>query len=444
MAEVIVDSVTRVRLKDLSLHLRQKLLDKFTLPNKTYYILQKMGKKARVPKTIICYVLTREYLLLPRFSYVLLQSLGFTVKEQFAEGEPVTFEKPHHELRDYQVEALDVALATGFGVITMPPGAGKTITGVSLIRELGRTAVWLAHTRELCDQAVEQLSTIGKVCPYYKTKRIRGEPIVVTTVQSLYNGVPPEIEDAGVVILDEAHHAPARTFVEVLSQLKARYKFGLTATPKRSDGLTPLMNWTLGPIIYKLTHNKLQERGQLVVPKIVKVDTGVLPLFAEDYTQLVNLLCAHEHRNRLIIKTIAENAHRYCLVCCARISHCNTLYKMLKEKYPDISAAVLTSKVPVKVREKIMERWRDKKINVVFATTIAEEGLDVKHLDRLFLVYPLKPGRRLTQAVGRVMRPAGGKKDAIVFDFVDPQLQGLFERRCTAYQKIGCEIDHSC
>jgi superfamily II DNA or RNA helicase len=131
------------------------------------------------------------------------------------------------------------------------------------------------------------------------------------------------------------------------------------------------------------------------------------------------------------------------MVLSERVAHCYVLRKLLSDVAPDVSSAVLVGGVPKKKRQEIVECLRNKKIQVVFATNpLAEEGLDLPHLDRLFLTCPSRNKRKVIQAVGRIMRPCEGKKDAVVFDFIDVKvgiLSSQGESRKRMYEELRQE-----
>lgn len=75
---------------------------------------------------------------------------------------------------------------------------------------------------------------------------------------------------------------------------------------------------------------------------------------------------------------------------------------------------------------------------------LAKEGLDIPRADRLFLVQPVRDATAIQQSVGRIMRPAPGKRDAIVYDFVDawvPTCQSQWSARKTVYRKLNATIE---
>jgi superfamily II DNA or RNA helicase len=116
---------------------------------------------------------------------------------------------------------------------------------------------------------------------------------------------------------------------------------------------------------------------------------------------------------------------------------------MLQDRMPDKKIEILKGTMGKKERESVMQRVKDKQVDILLATQLAREGLDIVHLDRLFLATPKKAAAAVQQEVGRIMRPATGKSDAIVYDFWDSKtgiLQAQFWKRRAVYKQIGMNL----
>jgi len=336
-------------------------------------------------------------------------------------------------LRSYQEPAVKKALQAKSGILQAPCGSGKTIIGLNIIARAGQPALWLVHTKDLMEQALDrieeylqiprdEIGTIGD------GKQIIGDNITVGMVQSLERRLDIQLVNKfGLVMLDEAHHAPARTFSQVVGAFPALYRFGLTATPHRRDGMHPLMYYTIGYTIHKISTAELVWSGELVAPKFELVPTEFSFQYDDDYAKMIKTLTEDEGRNKLIIQRVAEEAKagHYCLVLSERVAHCGCLHRMLMQTAPDVRAAVLIGELGRAARRTVLNGLRNKELNAVFATKVADEGLDIAHLDRLFLATPYRAAHKVKQQMGRVMRPAEGKEDAVVYDFVDERVQVL-------------------
>ena len=145
-------------------------------------------------------------------------------------------------------------------------------------------------------------------------------------------------------------------------------------------------------------------------------------------------------RNATIIYRVmqAVDNGRQVLVLSDRVEHCETLAKHLSE-YRLRSAAFVGS-VSKKKRQLILEQANSRELDVICATTVADEGLDLPGLDTVMLTTPSKALNRVQQRIGRVMRPHPDKKDPLVIDLVDEpgSLRGIAKKRLRLYTRLGC------
>ena len=165
----------------------------------------------------------------------------------------------------------------------------------------------------------------------------------------------------------------------------------------------------------------------------------------DDYSTLLTQLTQNECRNRLIVDTIAQHAPgHYSLVLSERVEHLTILQDLLTQVIPSLRTATLTGRMSRQDRREVMARVQDREIDVLFATQLAREGLDIVHLDQLFMTCPKRAAAAVEQECGRVMRPAEGKTGAAVWDFWDsgnPMLRGQFWRRRDVYRRLGMAVD---
>jgi superfamily II DNA or RNA helicase len=378
---------------------------------------------------------------------------------------------PALELRDYQRLALDRMVTARQGFVVMPCGAGKTVTGIATICAIGQPALVIVHTKDLMRQWAEQIRDLVNIVPgqFGGGKKQLGE-ITVATVQTLKR-LPAEAFDDlarrfGCVIVDEAHHTPASTFQDVLAEIPARYRFGLTATPTREDGLTPLLRMTLGDQLFSIDYKELVNRGHLEDPEIKIIETGFThtwewpegyePEVNEDgneekpdpssvHQQCMTRLCEDAERNSLISSIAindADDGHSI-LILSDRVEHCLEIEKWIWAETmmtnADHSCIALTGQTPTKDRAVILEAFKNGQIKILIATTLADEGLDVPRLSRVILAYPGKSVARTTQRLGRLMRPFPGKGKPVLYDFVDKAVPPLWKqarRRISTYRKL--------
>ena len=357
----------------------------------------------------------------------------------------------HITLRDYQEQAVQELLNTGSGLVVAPCGAGKTTIGIGAISALPTRALVLVHTLDLAMQWVtrckEQLNIDATVIgggDNDDTGRV-----VVATIQSLIRWRWDELyqwsvdNEFGLCILDEAHHVPAHTFSRVLMAIPSTYRLGLTATPERNDGLTKLLYWHFGDVLKEISTKNMVDAGRVMAPRVEQLFTGWEPPATRvDWPILINKMCGDTDRNEKIIGRICEllNAGRQVLVLSDRVAHCVDLAEELADA--GFSAAALVGTMSKKKRAAVLKAADSGELRAIFATTVADEGLDLPSLDTVVLTSPTKAMGRVQQRIGRIMRVAENKQTPLVVDCVDRSgaLFALSKKRMKLYRELGCEV----
>lgn len=347
------------------------------------------------------------------------------------------------DLRPYQSAALDAAMSVGGGVVRAPCGAGKTVIGLAAVAAVGRRALILVHTLDLAKQWRARLKTqlgVASVGMIGGGKDDREHPVVIATIQTLARWDWWDLlafgKGFGLVVLDEAHHAPAATFTAVLSALPARVRIGLTATPEREDGLTDLLWWSFGREVYGIDHAALLRSGALVLPDLRVVRTGWAPGEADGvpWHEQIAALVDDADRHALLIgevRALLDDGRRV-LVLSERVEHCEQLAT-------ELGGRALTGKKKAATRAEIIAAAHEGSLRLVCGTTVADEGLDIPGLDAVVLATPCKALGRIEQRIGRIMRPDAGKRRPIVVDFVDDwgPLLGQARKRRQVYARLG-------
>lgn len=350
------------------------------------------------------------------------------------------------QLRDYQKAALRAWEASGrSGVVIAPCGAGKTTLGLAAVASCPTSALILCHTNDLVvqwrDRVQQQLGLTATLVGGGKA----GEParVTIATFQTLARWpwwIRHEwAKNFGLVIVDEAHHAPANTFAEVLLSLPPRHRLGLTATPTRPDGLTDLLWWHLGPACYEVSQSGLVETGDVMPPEIERFNLDLIPQPRMDWGRMLTQLSVDEDRNDALLARAHRLLHdgRQLLILSERVEHCEFLAAQLAAA--GWAASALHGGMSKKDRARVLLEASEGRIRCVTATTVADEGLDLPGLDALLLATPCSPRAtgRLQQRVGRICRPRAGKRQPLVVDAVDPGLEPLFKKRMKLYEKLG-------
>ena len=432
----------------------ERLRRDLSFPNPEFISRRRMGRQvAGVPERIDCLVEHRDgWIDIPRGAVDLLRKrlteVGVAVDFQDqrtlhpAAGFPVTV-----ELRPYQAEAVEKMRRGVQGTVVMPCGGGKTVAGTAAIGAVDQPTLVVVHTHDLLEQWRETIRRIlGVEAGVVAEGGCDPSAVTVATVQTLVR-LPFDRLDAlaarfGCVIVDEAHHAPASTFQAVLSRMPARYRYGLTATPQREDGLTSLLDFTLGERLFEISYAELVAQGYLDSPEVRPVYSSFSFAYAgpEDHQACMSALVDDAERNDLVAELAAREAREghSVLVLSGRVEHCRRLARLIAGH--GVRAEVLVGAVKKPERRRILEELRAGDLPVVVASTLADEGLDVPRLDRIVLAFPGRTKGRTAQRIGRLMRPHPDKQGAVLFDIVDaavPPLLRQYRERRRIYERLA-------
>lgn len=434
-------------------------------PNPEYIKNERMGYwNGRTPRELRLYEWDGNTLILPfgvcRDIMPLLN--GYRVYCDFRQDNVISYGGENIPLYDYQRDAVTKMVEAKYGILKSKTGSGKTQMGIALIKLHRRRALWLCHTADLLNQSRDramQYMDPGVIGTITEGKVNVGVGVTFATVQTMANLELTQYRDYwDVVIVDECHRvaSSAKTFTryeKVLNHLAARHKFGLTATPERSDGLIQATFALLGNVMYEVPDAAIADRVMKVRIHPVTTDTELTEDCLNDdgtfnYVKLIETLTSDWDRNKLIAREIMAEKDHSCLILSDRLNQLETLRRMLPYDMQEKSAFIngkMQSKKAKAEREQAIEDMRTGKKKYLFASySLAKEGLDIPILDRLFLASPAKYSAIITQSVGRICRTADGKKTPVVFDFVDDQIGfclGAYRKRCTSYRKMHAEIE---
>ena len=334
------------------------------------------------------------------------------------------------ELKDHQQEALDNLSdmrnrKETIALLYHATGTGKTVTAVSDAKRMGGRVLYIAHTKDLITQAADTFrslwpeASLGLFVENYKETATQ---IVCASVQSLALNLEFFLPDAfDYFIVDEAHHATAETYQKVLAYFTPRFTLGLTATPERADGNNILD-------IFKNTAHRLDiqtavEIGELVPVRCIRIHTNIDMTKVRFNSVQYNIRDLESkifvpERNRLIVDTWMQYVRdKRTVIFCASIRHAEQIAEMLTAQ--GISAMAVSGSMKLAERNEATERFAQKKIMVLCACDLLNEGWDCPETEVLFMARPTMSKVLYTQQLGRGMRLSEGKEHLMVFDFVD-------------------------
>lgn len=415
--------------------------NELVLPNPEYAKKERMGFwVGDTEKEIALYIEDGNDLVLPfgcleNVWAMGKDTIGFEYELDFSPIQPLNLQGDIN-LYPYQQNALEALVRGKNGILEAPCGSGKTQIGLALIKELGGRALWLTHTQKLLQQSKERCERYykGDFGTITEGKISLGKDITFATVQTMSNVDPRIYANAfNTVIVDECHRASGtptqlHMFYKVVSNCKARHKYGMSATLTRADGLIKSVYAILGEKLHTITEDEIGDKIIRAEHRVVEVPITYSPSdYCQydgtlDYGKLLTLLCEDKYRAMLIAKNAIDArmaGRKKQLILTARVAHAS----MLQQLIPNSSLVVGS----------VAEKNRDYSASILIATyALAKEGLDIPELDTLHLATPTKDKSTVIQSVGRIERNIEGKKQPIVYDYVDksiPYCVGAYTKR---------------
>lgn len=373
----------------------------------------------------------------------------------------LALEMPDHTsplpLRPYQQQALDaVAEAEARGVrrqlVVLPTGSGKTVVLATLVHRRPGRALVLAHREELISQAAAKLAQVGGSLDIGVIKAQRDDAdtrVVVASVQTLVN--PARLARAGkfsTVIVDEAHHAVAATYMAILEGLgcladDGPLTVGFTATAGRSD------NVGLGVVWQEITYQRgivqMIAEGYLCDVRAIEIgsdfDLGNVQVRAGDYTD-ASLGAELERSDALLAAARAYQKYardRQGVAFTPTIATAHALAAELTAL--GIPAEAVDGRMHIDDRRRVLRRLHSGEIQVVSNAAVLTEGWDEPAVSCALMLRPTKSATSFAQMAGRVLRPfvgkVGGKPyvkdDALILDVAGSSQLGL----CTIADLAG-------
>ncbi|HJM55701.1 MAG TPA: DNA repair helicase XPB [Planctomycetota bacterium] len=370
--------------------------------------------------------------------------IGFPVDDcgGFVEGDPLdvrlrttTLGGEPFGLRDYQQRAADAfhaggAASGGSGVVVLPCGAGKTVTGMAAMAKVGaKTLILTTNTvavrqwkQELLDKTELTEDQVGEYTGDCKEVR----PVTITTYQMVTwrRSKAEEFEHLslfgrenwGLVIYDEVHLLPAPVF-RVTAELQARRRLGLTATLVREDGKEDEVFCLIGPKRYDVPWKVLEGQGFIANAKCVEVR---VPL---DDAERANYLAAG---SRSKFRIASENAAKTAVVQALLGLHAGDRVLIIGQYIDQVShlagilnAPLITGKTPQADREDLYAKFRTGEVSTLVVSKVGNFAIDLPDANVAIQISGTFGSRQEeAQRLGRILRPKSDGSDASFYAVV--------------------------
>ena len=415
-----------------------------------------------IPRYIDCSKETDSELILPRGNFAEITEMlkkaevNYKISDARESGDEVdvVFKS---ELYEEQKAALRELLKSDFGVLSAGTGFGKTVTTAALIAERKVNTIIIVQNHNLLEQWKKSIKeflgiTAGTIAGgKNKATGIIDIAIVNSLTEKGSDEVRPRSYKYGMVIVDECHHVSAFTTENLINSFKAKYVYGLTATPVRRDGHQHIIFMQCGPVLYSTTTkqmNEVQGFAHYFQPRFTSFHTieqkeGKEPGINDYYEKM----CQSEARNQLIIEDVIKSVEkgRTPLILSDRISHLEYLEEKLKFSAKNV--ILITGKGTQKQKKEQLEKLKsvseDESLIVLATGKYAGEGFDLPRLDTLMLALPFSWKGMLQQYCGRLHRNFEGKEEVQIFDYVDiriPTFDRMYQNRLKGYKQLEYKL----
>lgn len=357
-------------------------------------------------------------------------------------------------LRDYQLDAVKKAVAAKQGILRIGTGGGKTECACAITKYLGLRTLFMVTTRELLYQtrdrflkrlgaSEDEIGIIGD--GHWKP----GTWVTIATVDTLSARLDHQecqdlLKNTEVLFADESHHMGSDTWYQVCMMCNAEYRYGLSGTPlDRTDGANLRLLAAIGPIIVDISNKFLVERGVLAKTHIIftKVTQPVLKkklAYATAYKQGV---VDNEYARQLVLDWTKcfYNEGLSTLILVEELTHGRAIDEALWTQMGDefIPHLFIHGEEDTDTRAQALKDFGERRLPVLIASRILDEGVDVPTIDALILAGSRKSRIKTMQRLGRGLR--GDKLIAVEFaNFTNDYLLRHSLQRYEDYKKEDC------
>lgn len=328
----------------------------------------------------------------------------------------------------------------------MATGGGKSIVIAEVARTSrhgvagGKRVVVLAHREELVEQNAQEVRDIApdlRVGVVQAGSNQTQAHVVSASVATLaVPGRRAQLRDVGLLIIDEAHHAPAKSYVDVLTHFgcleggpaaarrsagSTAVALGLTATMVRGDDRALGDIWQ--EIVYVKETSELIAEGYLVRPVGIRVRVDDLQLgkvrkHAGDYSQKgLGDAIEDSMAPKKIVEALREHAHdRQTLLFAPLVHTAEVIRDALREG--GFTAELVHGGTPREERRRVLQAYRDGSVQIICNAMVFTEGTNLPMTSAIVIARPTMNPGLFVQMVGRGLRLWPGKRDCIVLDVV--------------------------
>lgn len=364
------------------------------------------------------------------------------------------------KLRPYQQDAVDATLthfrkSNDSALIVLPTGAGKSLVIAELARLARRKILMLTHVKELVEQNHAKYQSYGLVGGIFSAglnQKNNQHQVTFASVQSVAANLEQFKDEYSLIIIDECHRVSddeTSQYLRIIQQLREQNSglkvLGLTATPYRLgmgwiyryhyrgfirshsevNGENDVQEKPFVHCINELSLSYMINKGYLTKPELINAAVAQYDFsalrpnrFGEYAEKEVNqLLSKHQRVTQAIIEQVMELAEKRqaVMIFAATVEHAKEITGYL----PQQQTALITGATRQRARDQLIQRFKQRQLKYLVNVSVLTTGFDAPHVDFIAILRPTQSVSLYQQMVGRGLRLAEGKKDCLVIDYAD-------------------------
>ncbi|HLQ73182.1 MAG TPA: DEAD/DEAH box helicase family protein [Bacillota bacterium] len=324
------------------------------------------------------------------------------------------------------LKALETTYEEGYNksLVVMATGLGKTYLAAFFAKKFSKV-LFIAHREEILKQARQSFEAVLHIAGglFYGNEKDTSPPFIFASIYTLSmkeHLYTFKKDDFDLIVIDEFHHAAAKSYQHVIDYFEPKFLLGLTATPERTDG-KDIFSICEGNVAYEINFIEAIRNNWLSPFKYYGVKDDI------DYEQ-IKWLGSRYHSEQLKVKQLnhmrAEHIFKNwqnrkqtrTLAFCSSIEQANFLTNYFNEQ--GVEAISLTSQTIHMTRDEAIKALEKRRIDVIFTVDLFNEGVDIPSVDTLLFVRPTESLVVFTQQIGRGLRLHNGKSHCVIIDLI--------------------------
>lgn len=368
--------------------------------------------------------------------------------------------KTDKKLREYQEESVKNVLINKVGnisfirgIINAATNAGKTVISEAIIHQIlpllkdEQKILFLTHSKEIAYQAKENIEkdlgiTVGIIGDGLWDEKTVTVALIPTLHRNHKKKQFKQLSNSVVAfVADETHRASGESWIAVIKKLDGAFiRIGLTGTIPDDDVKKHQLFSLVGTPITKISNDFLINSGFSATPICYFIEINNVNLNKLDYTDAYELgVVDNEYRNKAIVNIVKKEvkAGKNILVLVERINHGEILLNMLKKsgiKKVDFMYGSKYNSSRQDDRKAVLKSFKDSEIQVLIASSILEEGIDVEKINVIIYAKGMKSSRKLLQSIGRGLRKKDDGSMLVFYDFLDYTCEYLCKHTLQRYE----------